>query len=109
MIENEQQPPPIPPRRGKWGKRILIALMLGPLLLLLVHGIWMFTGSRGLRTRVMAIRASGEPILPADFAPPTLTPDQNGGPDIDAAGDAIDRTDDDCATGARDQVPGAAR
>jgi hypothetical protein len=74
---------------ARWGKRIGIGLALMPLIAVLGHAIWVYSTGAGLKQRVAAIQARGEPILPADFAPPALPPDVNGGPDIDAAGHTI--------------------
>jgi hypothetical protein len=60
-----------------------------PVFVVLGHGIWGYSLGRGLNNRIEALRAAGEPMLPADFALPALPPEQNGGPDIDAAGAAI--------------------
>ena len=79
------------PRKGRWGRRIGITLLLLPLLAIAAHAIWSYSLAHSLQTRIAAIRATGEPILAADFAPPTLAPGENGGPDIDAAGDAANQ------------------
>src|SRR5688572_5285683 len=76
-------------RRGRWGRRIGVVLVILPFAAVLAHAIWGYTNGAGLTRRIAAIQARGEPILPADFAPPKLPPAQNGGPDIDAAGDAV--------------------
>src|SRR4051794_27270134 len=90
MIENGEPRMTNPPRRkGPWGRRIGVALVLLPLLAIIAHGIWNYRIAHGLTARIAAIRASGEPIFPSDFALPVLAPSENGGPDIDAAGDAM--------------------
>src|SRR6476620_10197600 len=78
-------------RKGRWGRLILITLLFLPVLALIGHGIWGYSLGRGLNNRIEALRAAGEPLLPADFALPALPPDQNGGPDIEAAGATIEQ------------------
>src|SRR5688572_22478234 len=75
--------------RGRWGKRIAIVLVALPFLAVIAHAVWVYSTGSGLKRGVAAIQARGEPILPADFAPPQVPPEQNGGPDIDAAGQTV--------------------
>ena len=78
-----------PRRRGRWGRRIALVLVVIPFAVVIGHAIWGYSTGSGLQQRIAAIQARGEPILPADFKPPALPPEQNGGPDIDAAGDEV--------------------
>src|SRR5438034_3443629 len=72
-------------RLGRWlGWTIAVVIVT----VVASHVIWSYVESSGIRRRVAALKAAGEPILPADFAPPADGPD-NGGDDIVAAGETI--------------------
>ncbi|MEA2708475.1 MAG: hypothetical protein QOF78_1076 [Phycisphaerales bacterium] len=77
-------------RKGRWGRRFGWAIATMIALVLIAHGTWSAVARHGVRSRVAALQAAGEPILPADFATPPNGPD-NGGDDLLAAGDAIDQ------------------
>ena len=104
MIENGGGGGEVRPTRrgGRWGRRIAVVLVIMPFAAVLAHAIWGYSSGAGLKSRIAAIQARGEPILPADFAPPQLPPEQNGGPDIDAAGDAVNAY---CKTDAGKRMP----
>jgi hypothetical protein len=78
-------------KAGKWERRLLIAagvLIVGTLL---GHGLWTYLAGRGVRSRVAALKAAGEPVLPVDFATDNPDAPDNGGPDIFLAGEVVDR------------------
>jgi hypothetical protein len=76
-------------KTGKWTRRFFIAAAVLVVVGLIGHGLWTYLAWRGVQSRVAALQAAGEPILPADFA--TQNPDapDNAGPDIAAVGEQI--------------------
>ena len=90
MIENGGEREGRGGRKGRWGRRFGIALCVCLAAMFLAHVTWSFTTGHGVKSRIRALKAAGEPILPADFATPPDGPD-NGGTIILAIGDAVDQ------------------
>jgi hypothetical protein len=67
------------------GKRLLVGVLLLTLFAAMVHLSFAMYAKGKLRKAVAQLRARGEPILPADFAPTNPGSADNGGPDVDAA------------------------
>jgi hypothetical protein len=74
-------------RKRLW-RWIRWTIVVVPIVLLISHAIWGYAEGAGVRRRVEALKAAGEPILPADFTP-LADGAGNGGDDILAAGDAV--------------------
>jgi hypothetical protein len=79
---------PIPPRY-RWTKRWLLAAALLVPVLGIAWLAWNHGANTRLESRLSAIRSRGEPILPGDFTPPSLPPEQNAAAILQAAAAAL--------------------
>src|SRR3954451_6797291 len=95
MIETTEQP--ATPKRTRRRRRMswtrLFCNVLTTLILLGIvgHALWSYLETRAVDRRVAALRAAGEPVLPADFTPSDPTGADNAGVDFDAAAAMLDQ------------------
>ena len=84
------------PRKGRWGRRIGVALLVIVLSLLVTFIVWGRRATRGYAAQLEAYRAAGEPINVAELNawPALVTPGENAVPALRAAAGSIDEKTD---------------
>lgn len=69
---------PIAPRRPRWGRRILLSLLLIVGLAIAAYYTWGWINAAAFRREVAALTAAGEPMTMPSLRPPAVPADQNG-------------------------------
>src|SRR5207248_1954693 len=71
-------------------RKVLLTVVLFYGILLIAHGAWSHFAERNLQSRIDALRAAGEPVLPDDFRTKESDPLGNAASDIAAAATILD-------------------
>src|SRR5437868_732958 len=74
------------PRRFWWLKRIAVVMVLLAGLLLGLRYASLAVAKRRLEADIAALKAAGEPLEPEDFLERAVSPEEDAGPDLLAAG-----------------------
>jgi hypothetical protein len=74
----------------RWGRWLLLLLLLAPLLGLILHGFWGRGQRRALDRTVAAYKAAGEPTVAEDLQTPYVSDEDNAALGLRAAAGALD-------------------
>jgi hypothetical protein len=77
-------------RSLRWGRWVVLLLLLAPLLGLILHGFWSRGQRRALDRTVAAYKAAGEPTVAEDLQTPYVSDEDNAALGLRAAAGALD-------------------